>query len=53
MCEYYLREGEPLTRKGKIGDWKNLFTPEQSAQIDKLVEEKFGKTEIVYDYGNN
>lgn len=52
MCDYYCKEGEPLMRKGEIGDWKNLFTPEQSAQIDQLVEEKLGKTGLVYDYGN-
>jgi hypothetical protein len=28
-------------RKGKIGDWKNFFTEEQSAYCDKMVEKYF------------
>ena len=27
-------------RKGTVGDWKNYFTPEQSAQFDRLYTEK-------------
>ena len=49
----YRREGTPFMRRGEIGDWKNLFTAEQSEKIDKLVEEKLGKTGLVYDYGDN
>ena len=52
MCKYR-REGPPFMRRGEIGDWRNLFTAEQSEQIDKLVGEKLGKTGLVYDYGNN
>ena len=52
MCEYR-REGPPFMRRGEIGDWKNLFTADQSEQIDQLVEEKLGKTGLVYDYGHN
>ena len=29
----------PFTRKGVIGDWKNFMTSEQSAAVDKKLEE--------------
>ena len=40
-------------RKGVIGDWRNVFTPEQSAMMDALVEEKFGGSGLVFDYGDD
>ena len=46
------REGEPFMRKGVIGDWKTLFSEDQSARIDKMVAEKLADIDIVFDYGN-
>ncbi len=40
-------------RKGVIGDWRNVFTPEQSAMMDALVEEKFAGSGLVFDYGDD
>ena len=39
--------------KGIIGDWRNVFTPEQSAMMDALIEEKFAGTGLVFDYGDD
>ena len=40
-------------RKGVIGDWRNVFTPEQSAMMDAVVEEKMKGSGLVFDYGDN
>ena len=50
--EVLLGEGQ-FMRKGVIGDWRNVFTPEQSATMDTLVEEKFTGTGLVFDYGDD
>ena len=50
--EVLLGEGQ-FMRKGVIGDWRNVFTPEQSATMDTLVEEKFAGTGLVFDYGDD
>ena len=46
----------PFTRKGVIGDWKNFFTPKQSAAVDIKLEEaneKFPKFKLLWsDYEN-
>ncbi|XP_064393465.1 LOW QUALITY PROTEIN: amine sulfotransferase-like [Halichondria panicea] len=39
-------------RKGEVGDWKNHLTPEQSAEIDQLCEEKLTDAGLVFDFGN-
>ena len=40
-------------RKGVIGDWRNVFTQEQSAMMDTLIEEKLGGSGLVFDYGDD
>ena len=39
-------------RKGVIGDWRNLFTLEQSAYVDSQVAKILKPTGIVFDYGD-
>ena len=34
-------QGTPFIRKGAVGDWKSLFTTEQSAHFDSLNRDKF------------
>ena len=46
-------EPQNLMRKGVIGDWKNMFTKEQSARVDTIVAEKFKGTGLVFDYGDD
>lgn len=49
----YRREGTAFMRKGIVGDWKSLFTDEQSAAVDKIVTDKItSDTDLVFDYGN-
>ena len=43
--------GDQFIRKGIVGDWKNYFTADQSARMDKLVEEKITGIGLEYDYG--
>ena len=38
-------------RKGIVGDWRNHFTAEQSARMDKIVAEKITGIGLQYDYG--
>ena len=38
-------------RKGEVGDWRNHLTPEQSAEIDQLCEEKLKDTGLMFDFG--
>ncbi|XP_029946054.1 amine sulfotransferase-like [Salarias fasciatus] len=35
-------------RKGQVGDWKNLFTTEQSERVDQLVQEKLGDLSLKF-----
>lgn len=37
-------------RKGEVGDWKNYFTPEQSAQVDAMCAQRFKDTGLVFDF---
>ena len=43
--------GTAFMRKGIVGDWRNMFTPKQSAMIDSLVGDKLHGTGLVFDYG--
>ncbi len=38
-------------RKGEVGDWRNHLTPEQSAEIDQLCQEKLKDTGLLFDFG--
>ena len=40
-----------LFRKGVVGDWKNIFTPEQSSQIDTLYKDKFLSVGLEFYFG--
>ena len=48
-----ISEGSDFLRKGVIGDWRNVFTSEQSAMMDALVEEKMKASGLVFDYGDD
>ena len=38
-------------RKGEVGDWKNYFTPEQSAEMDKICRERLNGSGLKFDFG--
>lgn len=40
-------------RKGMIGDWRNVLTPEQSSMIEAVVAKKMKGSGIVFDYGDD
>ena len=41
-------------RKGIIGDWRNYFTDEQSAQVDADIARKIPKNcGLVFDFGDD
>ena len=42
----------PFMRKGEVGDWKNYFTPEQSADMDKICHERLGGSGLEFDFGD-
>ena len=45
------KEGKPaFFRKGEVGDWKNYFSAKQSAEMDRMCEEKLKDTGIEFDY---
>lgn len=46
----YRREGTGFMRKGVIGDWKSLFSKEESIEIDEIIKEKLSDTGLVFDY---
>jgi len=43
---------EHFIRKGEVGDWKHLFTAEQSAEVDRMFQERFAGTGLVFDFGD-
>ncbi len=50
--EFCNEDGAPtFVRKGLVGDWKNYFSPEQSAKMDALYAEKLKGTgfELVFE----
>lgn len=47
----FVEDGNPMwLRKGVVGDWKNFFTAEQSAEVDALYAEKFKDTGLKLDF---
>lgn len=52
----YLPEGREagptVLRKGKIGDWKNYFTPDLNEKFENEVLDKLRGTGLQFDFGN-
>ena len=46
---HMLNDVVPFMRKGKVGDWKNFFTAEQTAEMDKLYREKIVTRGLEFD----
>ena len=42
--------GTDFYRKGKVGDWKNLLSPEQSAEVDTICAKKFEGTGLQFGF---
>ena len=40
----------PFLRKGKVGDWRNHFTDEQSARMDEEIKKTFDGTGLEFEY---
>ena len=51
---YSWREANPDTtdfmRKGEVGDWVNYFTPEQSAEMDRVCSERLQGTDLEFTF---
>ncbi|XP_078684600.1 sulfotransferase 1B1-like [Branchiostoma floridae x Branchiostoma belcheri] len=45
-----MAERQAIARKGIVGDWKNMFSPEQSQAFDAWYERKLGGTGISFDF---
>ena len=43
------RGGSKISAKGRGGDWKNYFTPEQSERFDKELLAKLDGTGLVFE----
>ena len=41
---------QPFLRKGIVGDWKNVFTPEQNAKFDAIYAEKMKGSGLDFDF---
>ena len=51
MSNYWLEGTAPkLLRKGRIGDWKNYFTPEQNKMFENEVMNKLIGTGLEFDF---
>ena len=46
----YRRKGTEFMRKGVIGDWKSLFSEDESTEVDEIVKEKLSDIGLVFDY---
>ncbi|XP_064624359.1 amine sulfotransferase-like [Lineus longissimus] len=40
---------EAFMRKGKMGDWRNFYSSEMCIRMDKMVHEKLGGNQFVYE----
>ena len=49
-----LHAGTSMWRRGVVGDWRRHFTPEMSAEVDQLMEKKWGGTPLMtmFNFGN-
>ena len=41
---------DQFLRKGQVGDWRNVFTQEQSDRLDALYAEKMAGSGLVFEY---
>ena len=48
--DQFRRPGEPFMRKGIVGDWKTLFTSEQSAFVDQQVTKRLAPLRLEFEY---
>ena len=46
----FFKPGTTFMRKGEVGDWKNYFTPEQSAEMDKICCERLNGSGLEFDF---
>ena len=49
--KYRRENSSPFMRKGVVGDWRNLFTAEQSARMDEECAKRFSGSGLEFDYG--
>ena len=49
--KYRHKKSTPFMRKGVVGDWRNLFTAEQSARMDEECAKRFAGSGLEFDYG--
>lgn len=47
--DYYKKSGEHFIRKGIVGDWKNVMSPELAARFDKWIEENTAGTGLSFE----
>lgn len=45
-----VRKGSKFMRKGKVGDWRSLFTPVQSEKVDQLTAEWLETQGLTFGY---
>ncbi len=51
MKRYDDKSGKPMfMRKGVVGDWKNVLTDEQSAEMDALCAQRLKGTDLVFNF---
>ena len=50
LVPYFHDSGGAFMRKGRVGDWKNYFTDEQSARVDEEVKKTLDGTGLEFVY---
>ena len=50
MDSFRFDKSATFIRKGKVGDWKNYFTDEQSARIDQEIKKACEGTGLEFEY---
>ncbi len=49
----YNKDDKPsFLRRGVVGDWKNVLSAEQSAEIDEICAQRFKDLDIEFDFGS-